>query len=922
MTDTLIIGRDREIARLDLAVGPGRDGLRYAMLSGPSGLGKTTLANNTARRAEGRGFRVATIRGRAGSLSTPFAPFIEAMPEFQVLLSVLTGDHVADIEHAGIGLVNLLIELSVERPLLLIFDDAQALDESSIALLPYISGVSTRADITMLFVEQTDAIGIPDSYRAFVEGLLARRIVSHLELQSMSSDAVRELVAHVMLLDDPAMVPEVIVDRSGGNPWFAKELALAYEAGVTDIPSTIAASATARLMALDEAGQDLVSATALCPEGAHIGWLEALSGERPRQFVRTMERVQASGLIREDGEVVTIAHPLMQQALSDDLSVAMRRSIHRELAEVIAEVPLAEVTSARGVGYHLAQAGRPDEAVEHFLRAAQSNEITGQLHEAYADLLRALHAEPRTDRRSELLKRCARMAMQLGMSASVDHWTELGRLAASTGDDELYAYALFQQYWASNDGTANERLHRAAGLGADSIGWSARAAATIARMDGRLVDAIHLDSRAIELARINGDPTLEVLALEKLASSQADLGQSRDAIATYRMAIERAIANRMHDWAAISWGCLVETLLDELETDAAVQEAKAIDQYVSDLGIDHMRPAVLAWQASALLRAGDLEEAAAVIEVATSLDLGFRADPSYRRDHFGALVLLIRAEIANELGLADAYDRADRACTIISSLGFRSWLLEANFERTRSIARRDGMAAALPLLADVETSGEPAFIAGATRWLLRASIVSEDGPGIERARQIRTTSQAWSENVVTELARDEIDAMLGLLDGADITSLDVVAHRWTTASRALDALRCNMVTGAIALRRGDKELAKIYLHAAKVGLAKCGASADADQVASLLRQTGARSRASSRTTQVGPLTKRELEIARLVASGLKNSEVAATLFLAEKTVAAHLSNIYGKVEVRSRVQLTGWIREHDTEFVASYANAG
>jgi DNA-binding NarL/FixJ family response regulator len=120
----------------------------------------------------------------------------------------------------------------------------------------------------------------------------------------------------------------------------------------------------------------------------------------------------------------------------------------------------------------------------------------------------------------------------------------------------------------------------------------------------------------------------------------------------------------------------------------------------------------------------------------------------------------------------------------------------------------------------------------------------------------------------------------------------------------------------MAMRRGDRDMAKAYLQAAKTSFVTCGASHDADLVSALLRQLGTRSRAKSRSTNVGPLTKRELEIARLVAGGLKNSEVAGTLFLAEKTVAAHLSNIYGKVEVRSRVQLGAWIRENDPEFEA------
>ena len=49
-------------------------------------------------------------------------------------------------------------------------------------------------------------------------------------------------------------------------------------------------------------------------------------------------------------------------------------------------MPLPEVVAARAQGMHLHAAGRTDEAVAHFLRAAEANEIQGQLHEAYADV--------------------------------------------------------------------------------------------------------------------------------------------------------------------------------------------------------------------------------------------------------------------------------------------------------------------------------------------------------------------------------------------------------------------------------------------------------------------------------------------------------------------------------------------------------
>ena len=60
----------------------------------------------------------------------------------------------------------------------------------------------------------------------------------------------------------------------------------------------------------------------------------------------------------------------------------------------------------------------------------------------------------------------------------------------------------------------------------------------------------------------------------------------------------------------------------------------------------------------------------------------------------------------------------------------------------------------------------------------------------------------------------------------------------------------------------------------------------------------------------GPLTGREVEVLRLVAAGKSNRAVAVELFLSEKTVARHLSNIFLKLEVTSRVAASRYAYEH------------
>lgn len=68
-----------------------------------------------------------------------------------------------------------------------------------------------------------------------------------------------------------------------------------------------------------------------------------------------------------------------------------------------------------------------------------------------------------------------------------------------------------------------------------------------------------------------------------------------------------------------------------------------------------------------------------------------------------------------------------------------------------------------------------------------------------------------------------------------------------------------------------------------------------------------------RTTQRGastPLSRRELDIVRMVGSGLRNREVAERLFISQSTVKVHLNNIFEKLQVASRVQLTVYAHEH------------
>jgi DNA-binding NarL/FixJ family response regulator len=69
-------------------------------------------------------------------------------------------------------------------------------------------------------------------------------------------------------------------------------------------------------------------------------------------------------------------------------------------------------------------------------------------------------------------------------------------------------------------------------------------------------------------------------------------------------------------------------------------------------------------------------------------------------------------------------------------------------------------------------------------------------------------------------------------------------------------------------------------------------------------------RAEASVRAAGGLTGREVEVVRLTAAGLTNRDIAQRLFLSEKTVARHLSNIYIKLGIGSRAAATAWAYDH------------
>jgi DNA-binding NarL/FixJ family response regulator len=127
---------------------------------------------------------------------------------------------------------------------------------------------------------------------------------------------------------------------------------------------------------------------------------------------------------------------------------------------------------------------------------------------------------------------------------------------------------------------------------------------------------------------------------------------------------------------------------------------------------------------------------------------------------------------------------------------------------------------------------------------------------------------------------------------------------WQELDAPYEAVRARVVVGMACRSLGDEDAARMELDAARHVFESLSAAPDMARVESL---TGRRA-----PTKAGcGLTAREVEVLRMVATGKTNRAIAGDLFLSEKTVARHVSNIFTKLGLSSRAAATAYAYEHD-----------
>ncbi len=939
---TPLVGRADLVATARAAllddVAPGSTAAVF--LTGESGVGKTRLLRELGQRLGDAGALVLTGSCLDIGDASPLHPLRQALRRLDVdlppaaaasvrALLAMFAEDAAGPDGAGALLERVARGLSViagGRPVVLVLDDLQWVDRTTRQLLLYLLAGLGDLQLSVLAAVRSESLQGAHPLRRVLTELRRLRSVQVLDLAPLDRAAAEQLAAAVVGRPLPPEAVEQLCQRSGGNPFVVEELARDLRDGRDGLSDTLREVFLARVDALPQPAHRVVHAVAAGVEPVEH-WLLAQVVALPEQdLLDAIRATVAHRLVVSSHDGYRLRHRLVAEVLEDELLPAERALLHRRYAEALTAAP-GELHQAR-LAHHWRLAGEPQRALPAAVAAAQEAERLYGYAEAHRHWSVAVElAEGLPDaERATLLRHAAEAAHHCGEYARA--LALLEKLAAIDVDQtacELHIRRARYLAAAGRSALAEVEYQRALDAADCSPRQRATAAAHLAELLlqlGRYADAGQWAKEALSLAeQAEGATTEVVLASMALGFSEAYRQDPDAGLAVLRRALTTAERAGRPEDVALAYLHLAELLTGPLNRmEEGVVVARRGAERVAELGLGRSyETRLLAIATNGLFRVGQWAEAEKVVAAA------LRHRPSGTD---AVELLLARCRLSVGYGDIEAADRdLDAVATMLAGGGARHVIplltLRAGLAmwQGRHDVARHAVQRGL-----TETRSDDLVIVAVLVWHglraeaeAKANRTSVDDNAVRRLRQI--VDRVAEKSVrAAQPVRDVVDGYLALC-AAEVSRLDVTdpdlwaraAAEWDHRNHPYPAAysRLRQAEALLARRRRTATAGKLLRQAYQTtqGL---GAVPLTDEIRTLagrarvtLEETGplgAREPAGVGGEELAALTAREREVLAAVAEGLTNREIGQRLYISERTIGVHVSHIFDKLQVRTRVQ--------------------
>jgi DNA-binding CsgD family transcriptional regulator len=899
-----LLGRRRQQAVLERLLETAREGHGGVLVvHGDPGVGKTALLEYALDTA--KDFRVLRTSGVEGEteldyaalqqLCSPLLALVERLPDPQrdalgVAFGLSSGRPPSPFL-VGLAVLGLLSEAAERRPLLCMVDDAQWLDDASVAALAFVAGRLLAERIALAFATR----GVGSRLLRFPQ----------LRVDPLGRRDARALLESILpaRLDESVLVR--IVAETGGNPLALLELPRgltpAQLAGGFDLPAALPLSAgieesfRRRLARLPRDARRLLLLAAAEPVGdPALLWRAAQQLGIPGTAT---EAVESEGLLTLDGEVA-FRHPLVRSAVYGAAEPNERRVVHRALADATD----SQIDPDRRAWHRAQAASVPDEEVAAELeQSAARAQARGGFAAAAAFLERSVALTVDPARRAA---RALRAADTKRLTGALDSALELAAVADRGPLDDLQRAQL---------DVLLGRIAFAGNRGNDASPLMLKAASRLERVDLRLAHETYLDAliAALFAGRLAGDANAHAVAGAAQAAPSTDEAVPASELlldglallitdgwtsgtAVLKQAIEAFRADDVGADARLRWswvaGGAAGVIWDYENWDLLTAREERLAREAGALTV---LPITLSIRAGVRALAGDVAEAGFLVD---QVRVVTEASDNQRFPNAALLVAAFRGEEREARQLAEAITSDSSARGEGLALAVASW---ATAVLCNGLGRyEDAFRAATDALEDPNDLWYSGWaMVELIEAASRTGKPEQAQPALEQL--VERTDASGTDWALATQARCR--ALLSGADEAEALYREAI-ERLLPARLRLDLARARLLYGEWLRRQSRRVDARNELRTAYEMFTDFGMNAFAERARIELQATGERLRKRS-PDALGQLTPQEEQIARLAAEGHTNREIATQLFISPSTVEYHLHKVFRKLGVTSRAQL-------------------
>jgi len=944
-SSSVLVGRERELGQLRRALAAASSGGAAAFLFGEPGIGKSRLLDEL-REAAG----LPSDRFFVGacppvsSLASPYGPFTSALRSVsrqrgRAWLARRLGARVGDLGPVVPALTKaspvalgpedtrarlfeavheLLEALAADGPIVLAIEDVHWATDSTVALLAAL--VADLPDgLLLVTTAREEGLG---GYAAQVVAE-ATRLTGRVVIRPapFSEEEIAELASNITGLPLPPQSVREIRDRSGGNPFLVEEL---LSGGDGRSSST---TLSLRLASLDDTARAVTGLVATNAEPIGLDLLSRAAALPEAELQASIRAGESVGLLTLDPHDASYRcrHALVREAVTDALAPLERRSLHGRLAAAMEARGFTEHGDVGRAAAHWLDAGEPIRAIPLLLRSSDEMARAGGVVEAIATAERALVALHGLGRdavpgvtEAAVLGRIAGLVAARGDGPAADERFVQAVSRSRDEEERLLLIATRAQWlWFSGlERQAKPFRHELADVGErrgrrirslDLLGSVVRAMVG----ESRFRAAEPLARLALRRARRAGRTDIESGAMAALALLLGFTHRAAEGIHTMRLAGDLAAANRDLEQFMLAAGNHVGLLVDAERHDEVLPAIEHWLEVSRRLGLallvqemEVMRVEELLW----LGRWSDADARLAEIEARGQLPPGMRLK--------AGLVHLAMAVGRGQLQEAEARlaATADLAPTALqahfagpAAYWQARWAL-ANDDPDKAAQIAE---AGLTTLVTAVENGRW-YELWATAIAAHARRQERGLPGaradiarlrrLERGRRAVTSASGLNPAAVAA-CRASVAAEIETIRGSN------AAARWEEAARQWERTRNPAMAAAAWLSAAQANVIAARDQAARRAARRAidlstpmGLRPLLDAASSVLERADRRRHEGLRLDDGQSLTKREVEVLRLIAEGRTNREVATALVIGEKTAATHVSNLLAKLGATRRTE--------------------